>query len=427
MGSPDLAALEALTGTGLAARTASNAWALRTLTGTAAEITATNGDGAAGNPTLSLPAALTFTGKTVTGGAFTGGTINNASVGATTRSTGAFTTLGANGAVTLTAGTTSTSTTTGTLVVTGGVGISGAVNSGANGSVTASTSAILESAVVNTSAGTGARAVFRVTNDQGTACELYTLVAGSGVTGSGVFGVTRASSAELVTFGASVTSLKIGHFGANSPIVFGINNAEVARLTSTALTLASGINLAMSGASTLTTGTGAIALNGAVTCATTLAVTGVTTLSDNVTFSGLSREIRGNTSDGADNQSISVTSAGAASHTRGAFFEVIGNERASSSFRGVISITAGFDAGFSSGDAGSIRFNAGGAEKLRMWRSGGLELNSAGPSSDPGAGSLRLSGSLRLGNTAAAATPTATHTMTIVDGAGTTYRVLCVV
>jgi hypothetical protein len=38
-----------------------------------------------------LPAALTFTGKTVTGGAYTGGTINNTSVGATTPATGAFT------------------------------------------------------------------------------------------------------------------------------------------------------------------------------------------------------------------------------------------------------------------------------------------------------------------------------------------------
>jgi hypothetical protein len=44
----------------------------RSVTGTAAEITVTNGDGVAGAPTLSLPTALTFTGKTVTGGAFTG-------------------------------------------------------------------------------------------------------------------------------------------------------------------------------------------------------------------------------------------------------------------------------------------------------------------------------------------------------------------
>jgi len=57
------------------------------VTGTANEITASGSS----TVTLSLPASLTFTGKTVTGGAFTGGTINNMSVGATTPSTGAFT------------------------------------------------------------------------------------------------------------------------------------------------------------------------------------------------------------------------------------------------------------------------------------------------------------------------------------------------
>jgi len=59
------------------------------VTGTANEITASGSS----TVTLSLPAALIFTGKTVTGGAFTGGTINNMSVGATTPSTGAFTTF----------------------------------------------------------------------------------------------------------------------------------------------------------------------------------------------------------------------------------------------------------------------------------------------------------------------------------------------
>ena len=57
------------------------------VTGTANEITSSGSSAI----TLSLPAALTFTGKTVTGGAFTGGTINNTSVGATTPATGAFT------------------------------------------------------------------------------------------------------------------------------------------------------------------------------------------------------------------------------------------------------------------------------------------------------------------------------------------------
>jgi len=59
------------------------------VTGTANEITSSGSSAI----TLSLPASLTFTGKTVTGGAFTGGTINSTTVGATTPATGAFTTL----------------------------------------------------------------------------------------------------------------------------------------------------------------------------------------------------------------------------------------------------------------------------------------------------------------------------------------------
>lgn len=74
----DLQAIAALTGAGVLVRTADDTWAIRTITGTANEITVTNGAGTAGNPTLSLPAALTFTGKTVTGGTFNGATINGA-------------------------------------------------------------------------------------------------------------------------------------------------------------------------------------------------------------------------------------------------------------------------------------------------------------------------------------------------------------
>lgn len=60
--------------TGIVVATSGTLFAARTLTGTANEITVTNGDGVAANPTVSLPSALTFTGKTITGGTFTGGT-----------------------------------------------------------------------------------------------------------------------------------------------------------------------------------------------------------------------------------------------------------------------------------------------------------------------------------------------------------------
>lgn len=73
-----------------------------------------------------LAATLDLSAKTTTfAGTIVGATINNSSIGASTRNSGAFTTLAANGAVTLTAGTASSGTGNGTLVVTGGVGVSG--------------------------------------------------------------------------------------------------------------------------------------------------------------------------------------------------------------------------------------------------------------------------------------------------------------
>lgn len=59
--------------TGLVARTAANTASARTITGTASEISVTNGDGVSGNPLLALPSTLNFTGKTVTVGS--GGSI----------------------------------------------------------------------------------------------------------------------------------------------------------------------------------------------------------------------------------------------------------------------------------------------------------------------------------------------------------------
>lgn len=71
----DLAGLEGMSCTGVAIRSATDTWLCRTVGGTANEISVANGDGVAGAPTLSLPAALTFTGKTITGGTFSSPTI----------------------------------------------------------------------------------------------------------------------------------------------------------------------------------------------------------------------------------------------------------------------------------------------------------------------------------------------------------------
>ena len=45
---------------GVMTRTAKRTYTNRTITGTANQITVTNGDGVSGNPTLSLPSALTL-------------------------------------------------------------------------------------------------------------------------------------------------------------------------------------------------------------------------------------------------------------------------------------------------------------------------------------------------------------------------------
>ena len=74
-----------------------------------------------------LAGSETLTNKTIQGATITGGSIDNTPIGASTRSTGAFTTLTSNGATTFTAGTASSSSTTGTVVVTGGVGVSGSI------------------------------------------------------------------------------------------------------------------------------------------------------------------------------------------------------------------------------------------------------------------------------------------------------------
>jgi hypothetical protein len=66
----DLSALAANSTNGIWARTGAGTGSARTITGTAAEITVTNGDGVSGNPTLSIPSAVTLTGKTMTGGTF---------------------------------------------------------------------------------------------------------------------------------------------------------------------------------------------------------------------------------------------------------------------------------------------------------------------------------------------------------------------
>ena len=76
-----LTALAGLSTTGLFARTGAGTSATRTITGTANQITVTNGDGVAGNPTLSLPQDIATTSSPT----FAGATINgNVGIGTAT-------------------------------------------------------------------------------------------------------------------------------------------------------------------------------------------------------------------------------------------------------------------------------------------------------------------------------------------------------
>ncbi len=77
----DLAAVAGLATTGLIARTGSGTVSTRTVTGTANEISVSNGDGVSGNPTVSIPSAVTLIGKTLTGGTFASPAISGTASG----------------------------------------------------------------------------------------------------------------------------------------------------------------------------------------------------------------------------------------------------------------------------------------------------------------------------------------------------------
>jgi hypothetical protein len=118
---------------------------------------------------------VALSGNTLTNPVITGGSINNTTVGATTRSSGAFTTLTSNGATTFTAGTASTSTTTGTAVITGGLGVSGRINAanfdgivGANTAAAGNFTTLGATGVATFSAGTVSAPAITTTGDTNT-------------------------------------------------------------------------------------------------------------------------------------------------------------------------------------------------------------------------------------------------------------------
>jgi len=141
--------------------------------------------------------ALQVDGGVGINGAIFAGSIQNTPIGSSTRNTGAFTTLTSNAATTFTQNTGSTSTTTGTLVVTGGVGISERLYAGSLQNTP------IGSSVASTAAFTSLTANGAVTFTQNTAST--TTTSGTLVVSGGI-GVTGAINTGLSSSFNGLTS-----------------------------------------------------------------------------------------------------------------------------------------------------------------------------------------------------------------------------
>lgn len=186
---------------------------------------------AAGNVSISPGGTLTLSPTTASN-------INNMNIGATTRGTGAFTTLTANNAVTFTVNTASTSTTSGTLVVTGGVGVSGAIYAGS----------IQSTAIGSTTRSTGA---FTTLTSNGATTFTANTAATSNSTGTvvitgglGVSGDVYAGSIQNTAIGSSTrNSAAFTTLAANSAVTFTATTASTSTSTG-ALVVSGGVGIA---------------------------------------------------------------------------------------------------------------------------------------------------------------------------------------
>lgn len=120
----DLAGLEGLSTTGIAARTATDTWTTRTLTGTTNRLAVTNGNGVSGNPTFDIDAAYVGQASITTLGTISTGTwsgttiaVNKGGTGLTTGTSGGI--LGFTGSTTIAS---SVALTANALVLGGGAG-----------------------------------------------------------------------------------------------------------------------------------------------------------------------------------------------------------------------------------------------------------------------------------------------------------------
>jgi hypothetical protein len=172
--------------------------------------------------------------------------INNCSIGASTRSTGAFTTLTTNGATTFTSGTSSTTSSTGAVVITGGIGVGENANIGGNLIVTGnltvngttatinSTTQIIEDPIISLGGGlNGAAPVADDGKDRGVGYQYYTTVAKTGF-----FGYDRSTGyftfVPDATISSEVVSGAFGDFQATNFRGALIGNADTTTKLATA-------------------------------------------------------------------------------------------------------------------------------------------------------------------------------------------------
>jgi hypothetical protein len=235
---------------------------------------------------------------TVTINPATAGTINNMSIGASTRSTGAFTTLTANNAVTFTQNTGSTSTTSGTLIVTGGVGISerlyaGSIQNTPIGSVTANSGAFTtltaNNAVTftqNTGSTSTTSGTLIVTGGVGISERLYAgsiqnTPIGSVTANSGAF--TTLTTSSTVTLSPASANIAISPTGTGTVTINPATAGTINNMSIGATTRASGAftTLTANNAVTFTQNTGSTS-----TTSGTLVVTGGVGISENLYVGG---------------------------------------------------------------------------------------------------------------------------------------------
>jgi hypothetical protein len=168
----DLAAVEGLASTGLAVRTAADTWAARTLTGPAAGVSVTNGDGVSGNPTISLANDL----SAVEGLASNGIAVRTAT------DTWAVRTLTAGGGITITHGDGISANPTVAVDINGSASAVGGVASDDEVLIYDTSASAIRKATVATISGSSSTTVSISANDTTPAVLATKLVAGTGIT-----------------------------------------------------------------------------------------------------------------------------------------------------------------------------------------------------------------------------------------------------